>query len=323
MVVPIEKGAPLVAIVGPTAAGKSALALALAESLDGEIVNYDSVQLYRGFDIGSGKLRPEERRGVPHHLLDCLDAEEQFTAGDYRREALRVLAELKVRARLPVFVGGTGLYLRAVFMGLFEGPPRSEELRDRLRALAERRGREFLHRLLMRLDPKAAARIQPRDTQKTIRALEVCILARTPISKMQASGRSGLEGYRIVKVGLHPERSDLYPRIDRRVEWMFARGLVDETRALLARQDSSRIKALAALGYRQASAVAQGQLSLPEAILQTQAATRRYAKRQMTWFRHEAGILWFNGFGDDLRVQSQVISLLHGIGIAAPRREPE
>ena len=317
MVVPIEKDASLVAIVGPTAAGKSALALAVAESLNGEIVNYDSVQLYRGFDIGSGKLVPGERRGVPHHLLDCLEAEEQFTAGDYRREALRVLEEIKARARLPVFVGGTGLYLRAVFAGLFEGPPRSEELRGRLRALAERRGREFLHRLLRRLDPQAAVRIQPRDTQKTVRALEVCILARTPISKMQACGRSGLEGYRVVKVGLHPEKRELCQRINRRVEWMFARGLVEETRALLARQDWSRLKALGALGYRQASAVAQGQLSLPEAILQTQVATRRYAKRQMTWFRHEAGIIWFGGFGDDPEVQSQVINFLRDAGIAA------
>ncbi|MGO8732900.1 MAG: tRNA (adenosine(37)-N6)-dimethylallyltransferase MiaA [Terriglobia bacterium] len=319
----IERGAPLVAIVGPTAAGKSALALALAESLDGEIVNYDSVQVYRGFDIGSGKLPPEERRGVPHHLLDCLEAEEQFTAGDYRREALRVLAGIKERARLPVFVGGTGLYLRAVFMGLFDGPPRSEELRDRLRALAERRGREFLHRLLKRLDPESAVRIQPRDTQKAVRALEVCILARTPISKMQARGRSGLEGYRVVKVGLHPERKELYQRIDRRVEWMFARGLVEETRALLAREDSIRIKSLGALGYRQAGAVAKGELSLPEAILQTQVATRQYAKRQMTWFRHEAGIIWLDGFGDDPRVQRQVIELLHHLGIAAPGRGPE
>jgi tRNA dimethylallyltransferase len=317
MVVPIEKGSPLVAIVGPTAAGKSALALALAESLDGEIVNYDSVQLYRGCDIGSGKLAPEERRGVPHHLLDLLEAEEEFTAGDYRRKALGVLAEIKQRARLPVFVGGTGLYLRAVFMGLFDGPPRSEELRDRLRALVARRGREFLHRLLKRLDREAAARIQPRDTQKTVRALEVCILARTPISKMQARGRSGLEGYRVVKVGLHPERRELCQRIDRRVEAMFARGLVEETRALLARQEWNRIKTLGALGYRQARAVAQGQLSLPEAILQTQVATRRYAKRQMTWFRHEAGIIWFGGFGDDPQVQSQVINFLRDVGIAA------
>jgi tRNA dimethylallyltransferase len=318
MVVPIEKGAPLIAIVGPTAAGKSALALALAECLDGEIVNYDSVQVYRGFDIGSGKLAPEKRRGIPHHLLDGLEPEEPFTAGDYRREALRVLAGIKERARLPVFVGGTGLYLRALFMGLFVGPPRSEQLRGRLRGLAARRGREFLHRLLKRLDPEAAGRIQPRDTQKTVRALEVCILARTPISKMQARGRSGLEGYRVLKVGLDPEREELYARINRRVEQMFARGLVEETRALLARPESSRIKALGALGYRQACAVAKGETSLPEAILQTQAATRRYAKRQMTWFRHEAGITWLAGFGDDPRIQIQVINLLREIGFAAP-----
>jgi len=323
LVVPIEKGAPLIAIVGPTAAGKSALALVLAESLDGEIVNYDSVQVYRGFDVGSGKLAPEERRGVPHHLLDDLDPEEPFTAGDYRRQALRILAGIRERGRLPVFVGGTGLYLRAVFMGLFDGPPRSEELRGRLRALAERKGREFLHRLLERLDPEAAAQIQPRDTQKTVRAVEVCILARTPISKMQARGRNGLEGYRVVKLGVDPDRKELYARIDRRVEQMFAKGLVEETRALLAHSDSSRAKALGALGYRQACAVAQGQMSLPEAILQTQAATRRYAKRQMTWFRHEADITWWRGFGDDSRIQTQVMNFLREIGVAQPGRGPE
>ena len=323
MVVPIEKDAPLIAIVGPTAAGKSALALVLAESLDGEIVNYDSVQVYRGFDIGSGKLPPEDRGGVPHHLLDDLEPEEPFTAGDYRRQALRVLAGIRERGRLPVFVGGTGLYLRAVFMGLFDGPPRSEELRGRLRALAERKGREFLHRLLERLDPEAAAQIQPRDTQKTVRAVEVCILARTPISKMQARGRNGLEGYRVVKLGLDPDRKELYARIDGRVEQMFAKGLVEETRALLAHSDSSRAKALGALGYRQACAVAQGQMSLPEAILQTQAATRRYAKRQMTWFRHEADITWWRGFGDDSRIQTQVMNFLREIGVAQPGRGPE
>jgi len=317
MVVPIEQGTPLVAIVGPTAAGKSALAVAVAASLDGEIINYDSVQLYRGFDIGSGKLAPQERQGIPHHLLDCLEAQDQFTAGDYRREALRVLAEVKERGKLPVFVGGTGLYLRAVFMGLFDGPPRSEELRSRLRTVAQRRGREFLHRLLERLDPAATARIEPRDTQKAVRALEVCILARTPISAMQARGRSGLEGYRVLKVGLHPERRELCRRIDRRVEWMFAHGLLEETRSLLARQDSSRLKALGALGYRQAKELALGQISLPEAIAQTQAATRRYAKRQMTWFRHEAGISWFSGFGDDPRIQVQVIDALRESRIAA------
>lgn len=322
MVVPIGEGVPLVAIVGPTAAGKSALALALAASLDGEIINYDSVQLYRGFDIGSGKLPPQERQGIPHHLLDYLEAQDPFTAGDYRRVALRVLAGIKERSKLPVFVGGTGLYLRALFVGLFDGPPRSEELRRRLRGVAERRGREFLHRLLKRLDHAAAIRIQPRDTQKTVRALEVCILARTPISKLQAGGRTGLEGYQVIKVGLHPDRRELCRRIDRRVEWMFAHGLLEETQALLAHQDASRLKALGALGYRQARALALGQLSLPEALLQTQVATRRYAKRQMTWFRHEAGITWFDGFGDDPRIQDQVIAALHASGIVSNRGAP-
>jgi tRNA dimethylallyltransferase len=317
MVVGIDQGTPLLAIVGPTAAGKSALALAVAELLGGEVVNYDSVQVYRGFDIGSGKLAPEERCGIPHHLLDCLEAEEHYTAGDYRREALGVLERIKERARLPVLVGGTGLYLRALLLGLFEAPPRSEKLRDRLRGMAERRGREFLHRLLERLDPEAATRIEPRDTQKAIRALEVCILARTPISQLQARGRTGLEGYRVVKVGLRPERKELCRRIDRRVEWMFEQGLVEETRALLRRPDPTHIKALNALGYRQASAVAGGQLSLTEAIRQTQAATRQYAKRQMTWFRREAAIHWIDGFGEDPRVQSQVVKLLDDLGVAA------
>jgi tRNA dimethylallyltransferase len=293
------------------------LALAVAELLGGEIVNYDSVQVYRGFDIGSGKLALEERRGVPHHFLDCLEAEEQYTAGDYRREALGVLEGIKARARLPVLVGGTGLYLRALLLGLFDGPPRSEKLRDRLRGMAERRGREFLHRLLERLDAETATRIEPRDTQKAIRALEVCILSRTPISQLQARGRTGLEGYRVVKVGLRPERKELCRRIDRRVESMFERGLVEETRALLLRPDPTRIKALNALGYRQAWAVAGGQLSLTDAIRQTQAATRQYAKRQMTWFRREADIRWIDGFGDDPRVQSQVIKLLDDLGVAA------
>jgi tRNA dimethylallyltransferase len=299
------------------------LAVAVAESLGGEVVNYDSVQVYRGFDIGSGKLPPAERRGIPHHLVDCLEAEEQFTAGDYRREALRVLAGIKERAQLPVFVGGTGLYLRAVLSGLFEGPQRSEELRSRLRRIADRKGREFLHGLLKRFDAEAAARIQPRDTQKTVRALEVCLLARTPISKMQARGRSGLEGFRVVKVGLNPQREDLYQRINRRVEQMFAGGLMDETRAMLARRDPVRVKALGALGYRQACTVVDGQLNLPEAILQTQVSTRRYAKRQLTWFRKESGITWFRGFGDDPRIQDQVIKFLRLEGRIVSRRGPE
>ena len=301
---------PLLAIVGPTAAGKSALALELAERLGGEVVNYDSVQLYRGFDVGSGKLTPEERRGIPHHLLDCLEPGQVFTAGDYRREAQKVLADLRTRGMLPILVGGTGLYLRALLLGLFEGPARSEALRERLSAMAERRGREFLHRLLRRLDAVAAERILPRDTQKLIRALEVCIQARQPLSTLHARGRTGLEGFRVIKIGLAPPRAQLYERINRRVEGMFAAGLMEETRALLARPDAECIKSLGALGYRQASAALEGKTSQMEALGLTQIATRHYAKRQITWFRREADITWYEGFGDDPDVQRRIMETL-------------
>ena len=305
-----SSGFPLVAILGPTAAGKSALALVLAERWNGEIVNYDSVQLYRGFDVGSGKLKPEERRGIAHHLLDCLEPCQLFSAGDYRREALKVLADLRRRGKLPILVGGTGLYLRALLVGLFEGPPRSETLRERLRAMVRRRGREFLHRLLHRLDPAAAGRIAPRDTQKLIRAVEVCVLARQPLSVLHARGRTGLDGFRVIKIGLDPPRTELYDRINRRVESMFQGGLLEETRVLVARKDVNRIKPLEALGYRQARAVLEGTLALAEAVTATQVATRHYAKRQMTWFRREPDTIWFEGFGDDPRVQRRIAEVL-------------
>jgi tRNA dimethylallyltransferase len=317
VVEPLTADYPLVAIVGPTAAGKSALALALAERLDGEIVNYDSVQIYRGFDVGAGKLPAAERRSIPHHLLDCLEPAQLLTAGDYRREALRVLTDLRARAKLPLFVGGTGLYLRGLLLGLFEGPPRSEALRERLRVLARKRGREHLHRLLERLDRAAAQRIQPRDTQKIIRALEVCLLARKPLSALHARGRRGLQGYQVYKIGLNPERGRLYERINRRVEAMFAGGLLDEVRALLARPDASRIKPLEALGYRQACAALRGEMSLEKAIRHTQVATRHYARRQLTWLRPESDIVWFEGFGDDPETQRRVLSALEQRGLPA------
>ncbi len=308
---------PLVAIVGPTAAGKSALALELAEWLDAEIVNYDSVQVYRGFDIGAGKVPAEARRGIPHHLLDVRDPSELFTAGDYRREAISVLAGLRERGKLPILVGGTGLYLRALLLGLFEGPPRSDELRARLGAIVQRRGHEFLHRLLARLDADSGARIHPRDAQKIVRALEVCVLRREPLSAGWARGRSGLEGYSVYKVGLDPDRKQLAQRINRRVEQMFAGGLLEETRNLLARPDAARLKPLEALGYRQARAALKGVVSVEEAIRKTQAATRQYAKRQMTWFRREPGVEWFVGFGDDpamaRRVLESLLTIVAGI----------
>ena len=303
---------PLVAIAGPTASGKSELAVFLAERLGGEVVSYDSVQFYRGFDIGTGKIPLEERRGVPHHLLDCLDPAEPFTAGDFRREAHKAVDKIRTRGKLPILAGGTGLYLRALLMGLFEGPPRSEELRARLRSLAERRGREFVHRLLMRLDPASARRVDPRDLQKVIRAVEVCVVAREAISTLQARGREPLAGYKCFKIGLNPGREELYTRINRRVEKMFAEGLEEETRRILMRPDAHAIKGLGSLGYRQVAAALRGEISLEDARRDAQTATRRYAKRQMTWFRREAEMNWFSGFGDDPALQRQVLEALKG-----------
>jgi tRNA dimethylallyltransferase len=304
---------PLIAIVGPTAAGKSALALCLAERLDGEVINYDSVQVYRGFDIGTGKLVPAERRGIPHHLVDCLDPADDFTAGDFRREALKVLREIRQRAKLPILVGGTGLYLRALLLGLFDSPPRSEHLRARLRRLADRRSREFVHRLLKRLDPASAGRIDPQDLQKVIRAVEVCLLARQSMSALHARGREPLRGFRCVKIGLNPARSELYARINQRAEWMFASGLREEVGCLLARPDAVRMKALGALGYRQVAAALGGEITWQEALGEMQAVTRQYAKRQMTWFRREAEVTWFSAFGDDPELQDRVVSSVNAM----------
>jgi len=304
---PLEGDDPLVVIVGPTAAGKSALAIFLAEHWAGEIINCDSVQVYRGFDIGTGKVATAARHGIPHHLLDVVEPGEIFTAGDYRQEARRVLEAVRQRGKLPIVVGGTGLYLRALLEGLFEGPQRSEELRARLAEMARRRGREFLHRLLGRLDAKAAARIHPRDTSKITRALEVCLLAHQPISRMQASGRTALRGFRVLKLGLSPDRQELARRINARVENMFASGLLEEIRAMASRPDAERIKPLGALGYLQAAALLRGEISREEAIRAAQAATRQYAKRQMTWFRRETGVEWFAGFGDDAEIQRRVL----------------
>ena len=308
------KPKPLVVIVGPTASGKSTLAMAIAALAGGEILSCDSVQIYRGFDIGSGKVMPEAQRGIRHHLLDIADPACTFTAGDYRREALRVLRSLRSSAegpaKLPIVVGGTGLYLRALLLGLFEGPPRDEALRDRVRQLAARRGRAFLHRLLARLDPATAARIHPRDTQKIGRALEVCLVARQPLSALLAQGRAGLTGFQPLKIGLNPDRASLYRRINQRIERMYANGLVEETRAILARPDASKIKGLGALGYRQAGVAARGEISLTEAMVETQSATRHYAKRQLTWFRREPDITWLAGFGDEPQIQRLALDWL-------------
>ncbi len=296
---------PLVAILGPTGSGKSELALALAERFPGEIVNFDSIQVYRHFRIGAAKLTEAQRRGVAHHLIDILEPDELFTAGEFARLAAGTVREVRDRGRLPILAGGTGFYLRALLDGLFAGPTRDEALRRRL----EFRSPERLHRLLARLDPASASRIHPNDVHKMVRALEVSIQARRPMTELFGQGRQALEGFRILKIGLLPGRQALYERLDRRAEQMFRSGLLDEVRQILARGWSPAVKPFESLGYRQALRHLRGELDLREAILDAQRQTRRFAKRQVTWFRREKDVAWLEGFGDDPEIQRQAQSL--------------
>ncbi len=298
---------PLVAIVGPTGSGKSALAIFLARNLDGEVLACDSTQVYRRFDIGTGKVTPQERSAVPHHLLDLAEPEEVFTAGEYRRQAILVLEELRRRGKLPILTAGTGLYLRALLEGLFEGPQRSEELRARLRERGSRLGTAYLHRILARVDPDSAKRIGPRDEPKIIRALEVRFLAGKPISELFRQGRPRLEGFTWLKLGLLPERQALYERIEQRVEEMVAARWLEEVEGLLGRGYSLDLKPLQFIGYRELADVLQGRQTRKEALRLIKRQSRHYAKRQITWFRKEPGVHWMRHFGSSPEIQQQAL----------------
>ena len=299
----------LVVILGPTGSGKTALSLSLAQAFDGEIVNCDSVAMYREFDIGTAKPSLAERARAPHHLFDCVDPPEDVTAGEYARQAREVLAEITSRHHLPIVVGGTGLYLRALLDGLFPGPQRSEELRERLRQRAARRGSKHLHRILKRLDRAAAAKIHPNDVPKLIRAIEVCLASRQKMSELWQEGRNALRGFRILRLGLDPERPALYGRINERARVMFETGLIEETRRLLEKY-SAAARPMASLGYKQAAQLVRGELTREQALQAAQQAHRNYAKRQMTWFRREPEVSWLTGFGDEPQIQERAIALV-------------
>ena len=292
----------LATVIGPTGSGKSALALYLAQQFGGEIVNCDSLQLYRGFDIGTAKTPPGERRGVPHHLFDVLTPQESYSAGEYAREARKVIAEIAGRGRLPIVVGGTGFYLRALLEGLPVLPKRDERLRERLQQ-RERLRPGNLHRLLSRLEPGAAGRIHANDVQKTMRALEVRLLTQQPMPPR--SEASALQGYGVIKLGLDPDRATLQERLETRTRSMFAHGLIEEVRGLLAQGSTGNEKPFEALGYKQALLHLRGGLTLEQAIESTIVETRQYAKRQRTWFRRDSEIRWLHGFGDDPEIIAQ------------------
>lgn len=294
---------PLVAVAGPTGSGKSELALWIAEKYHGEVVNCDSTQVYRYFDIGTGKLTMAERRGIPHHLIDIVNPDELFTAGEYARVAREIVAEIGARGKLPIVAGGTGFYLRALVDGLFEGPERDQPLRDRLSAREARRPGS-LHRLLARWDAEAASKIHPNDVPKVTRALEVCLVTRRRVTDLFRQGRGRLEGYRILKLGLFPDRDALYDRTNRRLATMFENGLVDEVRHILSLGYPESCKPFESHGYKQALQLLHGELSLREAIFYAQRNIRNYAKRQVTWFRREPGLVWLRNFAGEVKEEA-------------------
>jgi len=307
---------PLIAIVGPTGAGKSALAARLAAGLDPpgvEIVNCDSLQLYRGFSIGTAKIPESQRAGIPHHMVDVLDPGEVYSAGQYGRDARLTIAGISSRGRVPLVAGGTGFYLRALLDGLPQLPGRDPSLRERLAAREMRRSGSIA-RLLKRLDPAAAKRIHPNDTQKLTRALEVRMLTRRPA----AAGGSGdaLDGYLTLKIGLNPDRTALHEVLDARAHEMFrpgfsdGGGLIEEVQGLLAARCTGGEKPFESLGYRQALEHVRGSMTIEDAIASTQLETRQYAKRQWTWFRRDPEVIWLDGFGNSTEVIEKAMDLV-------------
>lgn len=299
----------LVAVLGPTASGKTALALTLARRFAGEIVNCDSVAMVREFEIGTAKPTAPERAEIPHHLLDLVDPTAEVTAGEYAWQARLAVREIAGRGRLPIISGGTGLYLRALLEGLFAGPQRSEGLRNRLRRRVEVSGPDGLHRILRRLDATAAARIHANDVPKVIRAIEVCMAARRPMTELLQEGREPLRGFRVLRLGLNPDREKLYARINQRAMKMFEEGLIAETEQLWKKYGDAA-RPLTSLGYKQAMQMLRGEIDRTSALEAAQQAHRNYAKRQMTWFRREPEVRWLSGFGDDPGIQEEALAMV-------------
>ena len=301
----------IIAIVGPTASGKSTLGIELALHLNSEIINCDSVQVYQGIQIATAKLTMEERRGVPHHLIDFVSPKINFTAADWARAAIDRIAEIESRGRVVLLVGGTGFYLRALRQPFFPSPSTNEMLRARLTRTRERRGPEHLHRILQRFDRAEAEKLSPRDWPRVQRAIEFCLQTGEPISRQRPlRPEPPLVASRIRIIALNPPRDELYARINERTERHFANGLVEEARQLIDEGVPAESNALGAHGYRRVVEFLRGQRDLESAVEQTKLDVRHYAKRQLTWFRHESGVEWIEGFGDDLQTREEVLARL-------------
>lgn len=300
---------PVLAVVGPTASGKSILAINLALQLGGEIINCDSVQVYQGIQIATAKVPHSERRGIEHHLIDFVPPEINYTAGDWAREAAKKIDEIEQRGNVPILAGGTGLYLRALRRPFFSSPPTDATLRRRLTSIRERHGAEHLHRLLQRLDPESALELYPRDWPRVHRALEVRLQTGLSMSAQKERKPEPHESVRRIRLlALNPPRDQLYRIINERTLAHFAAGLVDEVRTLLAQGVPRDSNALGAHGYRRVVEFLEGQRDLPSAIEQSKLDVRHYAKRQLTWFRHEVGVEWFAGFGTEDEIFQAVMS---------------
>jgi tRNA dimethylallyltransferase len=301
---------PLVAILGPTATGKSALALALAERHDGEIINCDSTAVFRGFDIGTDKIAASDRRGIPHHLIDIADPTEEYTAAQFARDAAAVIRDIHARGKLPILAGGTGFYFRALTRGLFPGPGRDAALRGRLEAIAARRGVGFIHRMLTRVDPASGLRIQPRDLKRIVRALEVFFLTGRPLTAHFADTASPIPDVEVLAIGLRLPPDAISDRVTRRVDEQFARGLLDEIRTLLDRGIPETARPFGGLVYRQALEHLHGVRDEAATRALIAQENRRYARRQLIWFRKEPNLSWFDGPGESAATIAAVMHLV-------------
>ncbi|HUE90199.1 MAG TPA: tRNA (adenosine(37)-N6)-dimethylallyltransferase MiaA [Vicinamibacterales bacterium] len=307
---------PLLAVLGPTATGKSALAIAIARAVGGEIINCDSTAVYRGFDIGTDKVGRAEQGGIPHHLIDIVDPTAEYTAADYARDASRLVRQVHSRGRVPLLVGGTGFYFRALTRGLFPGPGKSDELRARLGRIGSRRGDAFLWRMVRRVDPPSAGRILPGDRKRLVRALEVYFQTGKPLTAHFADTVSPLgPDVAVTALALRLESSRLAERLARRVDAQFKAGLLDEVQGLLARGVPPAARPFGGLVYRQVVEFLRGVRTLDATRDLIVQENRRYARRQLIWFRKEPNLIWFDGPGEVPEVQASVLGWLANRGL--------